>query len=54
MEEYFRRALQVSRGSPAIFVERLVSAALLAITVVLVIVVSLPMLNRWRSEAFQG
>ena len=53
MEEYFRRALQVSRGNPAIFVERPISAGLLAIVVGLILIVSLPNLRRLRTEAFR-
>jgi putative tricarboxylic transport membrane protein len=53
MEEYFRRALQVSRGNPAIFVERPISAVLLAIAVGLILVVSLPNLRRLRTAAFR-
>lgn len=53
MEEYFRRAMQVSRGNPAIFVERPISAVLLAIAIGLVVIVSLPNLRRLRTEAFR-
>ena len=53
MEEYFRRAMQVSRGNPAIFVERPISAGLLAIVVGLILIVSLPKLRRLRTEAFR-
>lgn len=53
MEEYFRRAMQVSRGNPAIFVERPISAGLLTVAVGLVLIVSLPNLRRLRTEAFR-
>lgn len=53
MEEYFRRAMQVSRGNPAIFVERPISAVLLTIAASLILVVSLPNLRRLRNEAFR-
>jgi TctA family transporter len=54
MEEYMRRALLLSRGDPMIFLQRPISAALLAIGALAVIVASLPALTRKREEAFQG
>ena len=53
MEEYFRRAMQVSRGNPAVFIERPISAVLLAIAVGLVLIVLLPNLARLRADAFR-
>jgi TctA family transporter len=53
MEEYFRRAMQVSRGNPAIFFERPISAGLLAVAIGLILIVSLPRLRRLRTEAFR-
>ncbi|MDR2113249.1 MAG: tripartite tricarboxylate transporter permease [Candidatus Accumulibacter sp.] len=54
MEEYMRRALLLSRGDPMVFLQRPISAALLAIGVLAVIVASLPALTKKREEAFQG
>jgi TctA family transporter len=54
MEEYMRRALLLSRGDPMIFLQRPISAALLAIGVLAVVVASLPALTKKREEAFQG
>ena len=54
MEEYMRRALLLSRGDPMVFLQRPISATLLAIGVAAVVVASLPALTRKREEAFQG
>jgi TctA family transporter len=54
MEEYMRRALLLSRGDPMVFLQRPISATLLAIGVLAVIVAGLPSLTRKREEAFQG
>ena len=53
MEEYMRRALLLSRGNPMIFVERPISAALLALGVVAIVVASLPALTKKREETFR-
>ena len=54
MEENLRRSLVISRGSPWVFIERPISAALLATTVVLVLaLIVLPQLRRTRKEAFR-
>jgi TctA family transporter len=52
MEENLRRAMRLSRGDPAIFVERPISAALLAMAVVLLVAVLAPSLRRLREKAF--
>ncbi len=52
MEENLRRAMRLSRGDPAIFIERPISAALLAMAVVLLIAVLAPSLRRLREKAF--
>ena len=53
MEEYMRRALLLSRGDPMIFLQRPISAALLALGVVAVVVASLPALTKKREETFR-
>jgi putative tricarboxylic transport membrane protein len=53
MEEYFRRALLLSRGDPMVFVEQPISAALLGVTVFAIIAVASPNLRRKRDEALQ-
>jgi putative tricarboxylic transport membrane protein len=54
MEENLRRSLVFSRGDPMIFIERPISAALLATTVVVVLaLIVLPQFRRTRKEAFQ-
>jgi putative tricarboxylic transport membrane protein len=53
MEENLRRALVFSRGDPMIFVERPISATLLAVTLVLIAMILLPQIRRRREEAFQ-
>ena len=52
MEENLRRAMRLSRGDPAIFIERPISAALLATAVLLLIAVLAPSLRRLREKAF--
>jgi putative tricarboxylic transport membrane protein len=42
----------LSRGSPATFVERPISATLLAIAVVVLVVVFLPAVRKKRDEVF--
>jgi putative tricarboxylic transport membrane protein len=54
MEENLRRSLVISRGDPIVFIERPISATLLAITVVVVLaLIVLPQFRRTRKEAFQ-
>jgi putative tricarboxylic transport membrane protein len=53
MEEYLRRAMLLSRGDPLVFVERPLSAALLAIAALILLMALLPSLRRKREEAFQ-
>ncbi|MEW5709988.1 MAG: tripartite tricarboxylate transporter permease [Pseudomonadota bacterium] len=52
MEEYLRRALLLSRGDPAVFVTRPLSAAMLALAVAAMFVVLSPTLRKRREEAF--
>jgi TctA family transporter len=52
MEEYFRRALLLSRGDFTVFVTRPLSCGLLIAAVLMVALVSLPSFKRTREEAF--
>ena len=52
MEENLRRAMTLSRGDPSIFVTRPLSAALLALTVCVILLVVLPQFRKTREEAF--
>jgi putative tricarboxylic transport membrane protein len=53
LEEYFCRAMHISRGDPAIFVDRPISLALFTLTAVLLIFAALPSISRARNETFQ-
>jgi TctA family transporter len=54
MEENLRRSLVISRGDPMVFLERPISAILLALTVLIVFaLIVLPQFRRTRQEAFQ-
>lgn len=53
MEEYLRRAMQLSRGDPMIFIERPISAALIAVTIVTAVLVVIPAIRRTRDAALQ-
>jgi putative tricarboxylic transport membrane protein len=53
MEEYFRRAMLLSRGDPMVFVERPISLGLLITTAILLILMALPSIKKARQEAFQ-
>jgi putative tricarboxylic transport membrane protein len=53
MEENFRRAMNLSRGDPMVFVERPISAALLVLTMVLLAILVLPTVRAKREEVFQ-
>jgi putative tricarboxylic transport membrane protein len=52
LEENLRRAMILSRGNPATFVERPISATLLAIALIVLIVVFLPAVRKKRDEVF--
>ncbi len=54
MEEYLRRSMQISRGDPTIFLDRPISATLLAITALCVAMMLLPSLRRNKDAALQG
>jgi len=53
MEEYFRRAMLLSRGDPLVFVQRPISLGLLIATAVLLFLMALPSIKKARQEAFQ-
>src|SRR4051812_4937509 len=53
MEENLRRAMLLSRGNPITFVERPLSAGLLAAAAGLLLLVVLPQFRKTREEAFQ-
>jgi len=53
MEEFFRRAMQLSSGDPMVFIQRPLSATLLAIAAVLLVAAVLPAIARTRKEALQ-
>jgi TctA family transporter len=52
MEENLRRAMRLSRGDPAIFVERPISLALLVLAALLLIAVLAPSIRSLREKAF--
>jgi putative tricarboxylic transport membrane protein len=54
MEEYLRRALLLSRGDPMTFIQRPISATMLAIAALALVTVLLPAIRKTREEAFQG
>jgi TctA family transporter len=53
MEEYFRRAMLLSRGDPMVFLERPISLGLLVTTALLLIIMALPSIKKARKQAFQ-
>jgi putative tricarboxylic transport membrane protein len=52
MEENLRRALALARGQAVVFVERPVSAALLAVAAIVLVLAVVPPLRRKRDEVF--
>ena len=53
MEEYFRRAMLLSRGDAMVFIERPISLGLLITTALLLVLMALPSIKKAREEAFQ-
>ena len=53
MEENFRRAMYLSRGDPMVFLERPISAILLAMSLALLVLLVLPEVKRKREEVFR-
>ena len=52
LEENVGRGRVVARGGPMIFIERPISATLLAIVVVILLLPLLPAINKKRKDAF--
>jgi TctA family transporter len=52
MEEYLRRAMLLSRGNPWVFVQRPISATLLALAVLAICAVLIPAFSKTREKAF--
>jgi len=53
MEENFRRAMNLSRGDPMVFVERPISAVLLLMSLALLVILILPAVRAKREQVFQ-
>ena len=53
MEEYFRRAMLLSRGDAMVFIERPISLGLLIATAALLTLMALPSIKKAREQAFQ-
>ncbi|MGY2907892.1 tripartite tricarboxylate transporter permease [Bradyrhizobium sp. URHC0002] len=53
LEEYFRRAMLLSRGDPLVFLQRPISLSLILATAALLILMTLPGLRKARESAFQ-
>ena len=54
MEEHLRRAMLLSRGDPSVFIERPISASMLAIGAVVLGAMLLPNLRKGKDAAMQG
>ena len=52
LEEHLRRAMIISRGDPMTFIERPISATLLAFAVIAIVISILPAIRRKREEVF--
>jgi TctA family transporter len=52
IEEYFRRAMVISQGDPLVFLQKPVSAVMLAIAAVMLVLTLLPTIARKREEIF--
>ncbi|MCP2138522.1 TctA family transporter [Rhizobium sp. SLBN-94] len=53
LEEYLRRAMVLSRGDPMVFIERPVSAILLAIAAIALVAMLVPTIRRKKDEAVE-
>lgn len=53
LEEYLRRAMMISNGSPSIFFSRPISAGLLAAAAIVLVIVLLPTIRKRRTEVFE-
>jgi TctA family transporter len=54
MEEHLRRAMLLSRGNPVVFIERPISASLLAVGAVVLCAMMLPNLRKGKDAAMAG
>jgi len=54
MEEHLRRAMLLSRGDPLVFLERPISASLLAVGLIALIAMALPNLRKGKEAALAG
>ena len=52
LEEHFRRAMIIARGDPAVFLERPISAGLLALAALVLVAAFVPSVARKREEVF--
>ena len=52
LEEHLRRAMILSRGDPMIFLNRPISATLLALAALAIVIAVLPSVRRKRDEVF--
>ena len=52
IEEYFRRAMVISQGDALVFLQKPVSAVMLAIAAVMLVLTLLPAIARKREEIF--
>jgi putative tricarboxylic transport membrane protein len=53
MEEFLRRSMQLSRGDPAIFVQRPISAALLFVAAAAILIVAIPSIRKKKDIALE-
>ena len=53
LEEQFRRTMLLADGNPVVFLQRPLAACLLAVTAVLLLLMSLPSLRKGRTKVFQ-
>jgi TctA family transporter len=54
MEEYFRRAMLLSRGDPMVFLQRPISGTMLAIAAIALLAMMLPNLRKGKEAAMSG
>lgn len=54
MEENLRRALLISRGDPAVFFTRPISAGFMIASALILILMFLPAIRRRKTEAYEG
>ena len=54
MEEHLRRAMLLSRGDPMVFLERPISATLIALSAIALALMVLPNIRRGKDQAMAG